>query len=330
MRAVLRILDANLNRAREAFRVLEDLARFRHGDAAAARELKDARHRLDAEARPLARRLVEARDSVRDVGRDGDLPVKGPRPLEELARANLKRAGEALRVIEEIAKGRHAALSRLAHGLRYRVYGLERELTDPRRRLARSRLYVLLDPAVTRRSLARVAESAQRGGADLFQLRQKPSVDPGLARELRAACLDSIFIVNDRADVALAAGADGVHLGSEDLPVREARRLGLGIVGATTHSLAEARRAKADGADYLSCGPMFPTPLKPALPPRGPSYLAGMKRLGTPFFCIGGITAENVRSGFGRVAVCASVTAAADPAAAARALLRRLPAISGR
>lgn len=325
MRALFRILDANLNRAREAFRVLEDLARFRLDDAASAGALKEARHALDREARPLSRDLVAARDAGADVGRDGDLPVDRARSAAELASANAKRAGEALRVIEELAKGRVPGLAREAHRLRYRTYELERALRDPRRRLDAARLYVLVDPAVARRSCTRVAEEAVRGGADLIQLRQKPVPDTGLARELRACCGDeALFIVNDRADVALAAGADGVHLGLEDLPVGEARRLGVGIVGATTHSTAEARRAKAAGADYLSCGPMFATPLKPDLPPRGREYLEAMKRLGLPFFCIGGITAANVRKTFGRVAVCAAVTAAADPAKAARAIRARL------
>ncbi len=325
MRSVLRILDANLNRAREAFRVLEDLARFHHDDAVSARALKEARHALDAEARPLARNLVEARDSADDVGRGSDLPPKGPRALEDVARANLKRAGEALRVVEEVSKGRFRGLARTALRLRYAVYALEKALQDPRRRLRAARLYVLLDPAVARGSLTRVAEAALRGGADVLQLRQKPSVDAGLARELRGVCRDALFIVNDRVDVALAVGADGVHLGLEDLPIREARRLGAGLVGATTHSLAEARRAVAAGADYLSCGPMFATPLKPGLAPKGRTYLKAVRRLGKPVFCIGGITAANVSPDFGRVAVCASVIGARDPAAAARAIRRRLP-----
>jgi thiamine-phosphate pyrophosphorylase len=124
--------------------------------------------------------------------------------------------------------------------------------------------------------------------------------------------------------VALASGADGVHLGLEDLPIADAKRLGAGIVGATTHSLAEARRAARAGADNVEVGPMFATPLKPQLKPRGRSYLAAVKRLGLPWFCIGGITAENVRPGFGRAAVCAAVCAAKDPAGAARALRRAL------
>jgi thiamine-phosphate diphosphorylase len=158
----------------------------------------------------------------------------------------------------------------------------------------------------------------------VLQLRQKPRVDLGLAKAIRAAVPDALFIVNDRPDVALASGADGVHLGLEDMPLADARRLGVGIIGATSHSLAEARRARAAGADYVSCGPMFPTPLKPDLPAKGFSYLEALKRLGLPFFCIGGITRENATPRLQRAAVCAGVIAAPDVAAAARAIRAKL------
>ena len=325
MRGALRILDANLNRAREALRVVEDVARFHRNDEALASALKDLRHRIDGPARPLARALLGARDSERDVGREGDRPVREPRPLEEVAAANLKRAQEALRSIEEVAKGRHPALSAAAHAARFDLYAVERRMmADLRTRLRAARLYVLLDPSVTRRSLARIAREAVAGGADVLQLRQKPRPDLGLAREIRAAAPDAVFIVNDDPAVALASGADGVHLGLEDPPIREAKRLGAGIVGATSHSLAEATRAARAGADYVSVGPMFATALKPHLAPRGREYLAAVKRLGIPFFCIGGITAGNARPSMERVAVCAAVVAAKDPAAAARAIRRAL------
>ena len=328
MRSILRILDANLNRAREALRVLEDIARFHHDDAAGAAALKQARHAVDAQARPLARELLQSRDSARDVGREGDLPVEQARPVREILAANLKRAGEALRSIEEIAKGRYPGLSREAHRRRFELYTLEKAMADPAARLEGARLYVLLDPSVTARPLPRVAEEAVRGGADLLQLRQKPRVDLGLAKAIRAAAPDAIFIVNDRVDIALASGADGVHLGLEDMPVADARRLGVGIIGATTHSLAEARAAKAAGADYVSCGPMYATPLKPDLAPKGFSYLGSLRKLGVPFFCIGGITRENAGPELVRAAVCAGVIAAADVSAAARAIRARLTARS--
>jgi thiamine-phosphate pyrophosphorylase len=324
MRSLLRILDANLNRAREALRVVEDLARFHRDDAASAAALKDARHSLDRLARPLSRDLVRARDSERDVGRNGDRPVDLPRSPRELLAANLKRAGEALRSVEEIAKGRYPDLSREAHRRRFELYTLEKRLADPRALLEAARLYVLLDPRVTPRPLAKVAEEAVRGGADVLQLRQKPRPDAGLAREIRAAVGDALFIVNDDVAVALASAADGVHLGLEDLPIADARRIGVGIIGATSHSLAEARRAKAAGADYLSCGPMFSTPLKPHLEPLGFSYLEALKKLGLPFFCIGGITRKNASPTLIRAAVCAGVIGARDVAGAARSIRARL------
>jgi thiamine-phosphate pyrophosphorylase len=241
-----------------------------------------------------------------------------------VAAANLKRAQEALRSIEELAKGRFPAMSREAHRLRFAVYVLERRFADPRGRLAAARLYVLLDPAVTARPLVRVAREALAGGADALQLRQKPRPDVGLARAIRGAAGEALFIVNDSVEVALACGADGVHLGAGDLPIADARRLGARVVGATTHSLAEARQAVSEGADYVSVGPMYATPLKPGLEPGGFRYLAGVKRLGIPFFCVGGITRRSVRPGMERVAVCSGVIAQADPEAAARAIRRRL------
>ena len=121
MRSFFRILDANLNRAREALRVLEDLARFHRNDSPGAAALKSARHELDGAARPLSRWLLDARDAAGDVGRDGDVPVREARSLAAVAEANFKRVQEALRSIEELSKGRADALGRTAHRLRFRL-----------------------------------------------------------------------------------------------------------------------------------------------------------------------------------------------------------------
>lgn len=324
MRSVLRILDATFNRAREALRVLEDVARFHLDDRAGSAELKRLRHDLDRLARPHARAFLAARNAEGDVGRNGDLPSERPATPAEVTAANFKRAQEAVRTIEETSRGPFPAMARGAHRVRYRLYALEPRVAGPRGRLRAERLCVLLDPDVARGSLVRAARAARRGGAGMFQLRQKPRVDAGLARELRAALEDALFIVNDRADVALAVGADGVHVGREDLPVREAKRLGLPVVGATTHSLGEARRAVRDGADYVSVGPMYATERKPGLAPGGWAYLDAVKRLGVPWFCIGGITRRTVRARMERVAVCGGVLLEKDARAASAAILRRL------
>lgn len=321
----LRALDANFNRAREALRVLEDVARFGRGDLFLSGALKRLRHDLDALARPIANDLLAARDSAGDVGRDRDL-----REPRDVVAANFKRAEEAARSIEEFARGPLAGVSRGAHRVRYRLYDLEPRMRGPRSRLAAARLCVLLDSRVARSPLDRVAIECLKGGADVLQLREEGGDRARLRLAMRLAWIaherGALFIVNDRADLAVAAGADGVHVGGEDLPVEAARAVvGEGrIVGATTHSLAEARRAARAGADYLSVGPMYPSPTKPGLPARGFSYLEAAKRLGVPHFCIGGITGRNVRRSMVRVAVCSAVIGRPDPAAAARALARAL------
>ena len=322
-----RILDAAFNRAREALRVLEDVYRFGRDDRAAQRLLKRLRHRLSALERPRALSLLAARDASRDVGRGDDLSTRSG--LGDVAAANFKRLEEALRAVEETGGDLRAAAS----ALRFETYEAERQFLPPLLRASRLdnvRLYVLLDPSLTSRPLARVARDAFRGGAEMVQLRMK-----GRPRnEIRKTALEvarvargegALWIANDR----FVEGADGVHLGLDDGTILKARRAmpPEGLVGATTHSIAEARRARA--ADYVSCGPVFATPLKPNLAPRGLSYWKSAVALGLPVFAIGGITAERlpglVRKGVDRIAVGAAVTAQSNVVSAARALRRLLP-----
>lgn len=322
-----RLIDANFNRAREALRVVEDLCRFGADDADAQRFLKALRHRLAALEAPRAMRLLPARNSEADVGRGGDLD--GAPGLDAAAAANFKRLQEALRAIEEAARGRDPGLRRGAAALRFRAYEAERRFLPPlvrRARLEGVRLYVLLDPDVSALPLARAAREAVRGGAQMLQVRVKGRPAREVARAVREIARigrgEGVpVIANDR----IHPDADGVHVGLEDLPIPAARRRlpADGIVGATTHSITEARRAR--DADYLSCGPMFPTPLKPGLPARGPGYWEAAVKLGRPVFAIGGITAERlpdlVRRGVDRIAVCAGVIGRRDAAAAARRLM---------
>lgn len=312
---MFRTLDANFNRAREALRVLEDFARFELEEPRLTAELKALRHDLDALARPHARNFLAARDS-HDIGRDGDLAEPSNLPA-----ANFKRAEEAARSIEEHARGKIPAVASGAHRIRYALYALEPRALGPRGRVARARLYVLVDERID------AAREALRGGADVVQLRVD-APDLRVARRLADLTHEhgALFIVNNRADLAVACDADGVHVGRTDLPIAAARAVvgEFRIVGATTHSIAEARRAVTEGADYVSVGPMFPTPTKPGLAARGFEYLEAAKRLGVPHFCIGGITRANVEPRFGRVAVCEGVIGQKDPAAAARAIRRRL------
>jgi thiamine-phosphate pyrophosphorylase len=319
-----RILDASFNRAREALRVLEDSARFDGGDTDLSGDLKRFRHDLDRLARPHVRRFLSARDSSGDVGKNGDLAGH-----KDVLAANCKRVGEALRSIEEHGRNDLLTISKGAHRLRFRFYDLEQKIQGPRGRIAAARLYVLLDSAIGAAPLEKVAREAIRGGADLLQLRESNRSDRSLlalSRKLSrlAHSEGALFIVNDRADIAVAADADGVHVGKSDLSIEAARRVvgGYRIVGATTHSLSEVRRAK--GADYVSVGPMFASSTKPDLKPQGQKYLSAVKKLGRTHFCIGGITSENVNPAMVRVAVCAGVIGQKNIAGAARAIRKKL------
>jgi thiamine-phosphate pyrophosphorylase len=200
-----------------------------------------------------------------------------------------------------------------------------------------SPLYVILDREVARgRPLPELLDAVLEGGGRLVQLRDKtlPMAELlPLARALRARCraVGARFIVNDRADLALAAEADGLHVGQEDLPAAASRRLlrpGM-TLGVSTHNEPQARQAVADGADYVAVGSMFPTASKTGFQLVGPALLRQVRPLiSVPLVAIGGITEANVgeviRAGADAVAVISAVCAAPDPAAATARFIEAL------
>ncbi|MGH7279114.1 MAG: thiamine phosphate synthase [Candidatus Rokuibacteriota bacterium] len=203
-------------------------------------------------------------------------------------------------------------------------------------------LYVVLDRAAVRgRELTTVLEAVLAGGCRMVQLREKawPSgrLLP-LAERLRERCraAGATFIVNDRVDLAVAAGADGVHLGQDDLPPRAARpllRAGM-VLGLSTHSVEQARAAAAAGADYVAVGSMFPTATKPDFELVGPALIRKLRaEIRVPLIGIGGITVDNVgtvvAAGADGVAVISAVCNADDPAAATRAFVATIARARG-
>ena len=195
--------------------------------------------------------------------------------------------------------------------------------------LEAARLY-LVCPAIAPARL----RAALDGGVDLVQLRMKDAGDADVLREaawMREACAEAgvPFLLNDRPDLAAAAGADGVHVGQEDVSVAEARRgVGAGrIVGLSTHAPAQLAAALPAGPDYVAVGPVHATPTKPGRPAAGLGYVRHAARdapAGLPWFAIGGIDPHTigavVEAGARRVVVVRAITEAADPAAAAAAL----------
>lgn len=200
---------------------------------------------------------------------------------------------------------------------------------DLRRRLA---VYLVADPEQTTRDLVADVEAALTGGVTAVQLRAKRLTDResvALARGLGDRCRvrAALFLVNDRIDIALAAGADGVHLGVDDLPLADARRLAGGqpfIIGYSPETDGQTRDAARAGADYLGVGPVFGTATKPdAGESIGLAAIARRAALaGIPIVGIGGIAAANaagvVRAGAAGVAVVSAILRSPDPARAAR------------
>lgn len=203
-----------------------------------------------------------------------------------------------------------------------------------------ARLYVLLDGRDSCAGLAGLAQRLIDAGVDVLQLRDKRLPDrvllerARLLRELTAGT-GTLFIVNDRPDLAVLSQADGVHVGQDELTVADCRTIAgaTRLVGVSTHSPAQARQAVADGADYIGCGPTFPSQTKAFDEFPGLEFLRVVQaEIGIPAFAIGGISGENLprvlETGFRRIAVSSSVTATEEPAAAARSL-RQLLAAAG-
>lgn len=315
--------------------MVEDFARFVLNDAALASGFKGLRSGLQEcyQALPVEKMLA-GRDTPGDVGTAISSPTEGVRTdAPAVAAAACKRLTEALRTLEEYSKLLAPQQAAKLEAMRYQAYTLEQRLaqrTAAGEKFKNVRLYVLLTSKLCRRDVLEIARLCIEGGADCIQLREKDMPDCQrfeLACRLReiTAAAGAIFIVNDRADLAAAVGADGVHLGQDDLPVSAVRPLlpiG-GLVGRSTHNIAQARAAVAEGADYIGVGPMFPTSTKDAGPLAGPEYLRQVvAEIALPHVAIGGITADNagqlIAAGAKCLAVCSAVISSPDPAAAAR------------
>ena len=335
---LLRLLDANLNRAREGLRVLEDYARFVRDDFALSERLKTVRHRLAAATRAIDAQAIAHRDTPGDVGTGYAINASLPRAeLVDIVTAAGKRVGEALRSVEEYLKTIDPVAAREVEQIRYLHYDNEqliaRGFAPKDHRLAKMRLYVVVTEAhCAGRPWVEVARAALAGNADVIQLREKNLEGGELtkrARQLVALCREfgAISIINDLADVALIADADGVHLGQGDLAARDARKL-LGdrkIVGVSTHTIEQARQATLDTADYLGVGPVFPSTTKPRDIAPGLAYarqVAAEIRISA--VAIAGITPENaaqvVATGMQAIAVTSAICAAPDVESAARNL----------
>ncbi|HEY9907836.1 MAG TPA: thiamine phosphate synthase [Thermosynechococcaceae cyanobacterium] len=331
--ALCRILDANLDRAREGLRVLEEWCRFGLENVALTALCKDLRQEV---AHWHTADLRAARDTPGDPGTELSHPQEEARSsVQQVLQANLCRVEEALRVLEEYGKIYSPAMGTAFKQMRYKVYVLESKLSASQRlqKLAQSSLYLITSPV---ENLLATVEAALQGGLGLVQYRDKESDDEIRLTNAHILCrlchrYGALFVVNDRVDLALAVDADGVHLGQQDIPIALARQL-LGsqrLIGRSTHCPDDLERAIAEGADYVGVGPVYETPTKAGRVAVGLDYVRYAAEHSTvPWFAIGGIDSTNLLevlgAGADRVAVVRAIMQAPQPTLTTQYFLSQL------
>jgi len=335
-----RIIDANLNRASEAARILEEIARFMLDDKDLSEKLKNIRHKINTIQDESYGNYLEARDTENDVGVDIKNTDKRI-DIENIFKANIKRLQQALRTLAEysVDNKEHAAVF---EKLRYTSYTLEKimwaKLATNKSGIENKKLYLVTnsDKFASEDEFLDAVASALQGGVNILQLREKHMSAKKileLGRKLKQLCSEygATFIVNDRIDIAAILEADGVHLGQDDLDVKSAREI-LGknsIVGVSTHAQEQALKAVEDGADYIGVGPVFATPTKEGRIPVGLDYVKwGSENIDVPAFAIGGIDEESIEqvisAGAKRVAVVRAIINAKSPQKAAEKFCAKL------
>jgi thiamine-phosphate pyrophosphorylase len=349
------MIDANLNRSSEGLRVLEDVARFLINDAELYQLLRTLRHDLARETESLSVGLLSQRDAGHDVGhlssREKELNMKTTslQDLLDLVKANAKRVEESLRVVEELAKLPEISSvlnSASFEQARFALYTLERDLISRilrRDKIERiSGLYVILDRQfLAGKDELDIAGQIIDGGAKVIQLRDKQSKRGELllvAQKLRELCsqADVLFIINDYLDLAMAADADGLHIGQEDLPLPVVRReLPIDkVVGCSVTTLSQATKAQTEGADYIAVGSIFPTTTKKEAIVVGVDILKELKRTASiPLVAIGGINQNNVgevvAAGADAVAMISAVLGEKDVRGAVQKLVQKIDLAKG-
>lgn len=340
---VFRILDANLDRAREGLRIIEEWCRFGLNDQGKTSQLKHLRQSIAQWHTPTIR---AARDTPGDLGTTLTHPNEATRTnLANVLQINLARTQEALRVLEEYGKLHSPEMAAACKQMRYQLYTLDTQIMEPLlqtttaedeqarfHKLKQARTYLVTSPVP---DILGTVESALKGGIAIVQYREKTANDETrlhIAQQMQALChrYGALFIVNDRIDIAAAADADGVHLGQQDLPMEIARKiLGSGkIVGRSTTNPQELQRALDEQADYIGVGPVHKTPTKPGKAAAGNEYVRYAAEHATmPFFAIGGLNADNLAptlsAGAKGVAVVRALMEATDPAEIARSLVKQ-------
>jgi thiamine-phosphate pyrophosphorylase len=339
-----RVIDANLNRCREGLRVLDDYCRFVLDDRTLTEHVKSLRHGIAEATRKLPPGLLlAARDTTNDVGTDIVTESEYRRTsAAHVAEVNVKRVQESLRSLEEFGKVLDGGFAKQIEQIRYLVYTLEaaiaRTANPLRAKLQAAHLYMLLTGSQCVAALDWTIREAAAGGVGVFQMREKDKTDRELierAKQLRRWTRETntLFIVNDRPDIAVLVEADGIHVGQDDLSIAAVRRI-VGaemLIGVSTHIVEQVQKAVREGADYLGVGPVFPSSTKVFDELAGLEFVREASSLTqTPMFALGGITPENLHevilAGATRVAVSSALSTVDDPQRVAAAFAVQLSA----
>jgi len=320
-----RIIDVNVNRLSEALRMIEDIARFYFEDKKFALEAKRLRADFDVWRKRYAKGCIESRESAADIGRNASYDKNKKSSVDDILGSAFGRGEEACRVLEETSKLRGAD-SPDAKGMRFNLYSLEKRahlLLKGKMFCDSMGLYIVMtSPAV---GYERLAEAAVKNGVRSLQLRDKGMEGRKLlltAKRIRAITekTKTLFIVNDRLDIALLSGADGLHLGQTDIPVEEARRESKNlIIGKSTHSMKQLNNALKEEPDYVGIGPIYPTKSKQVkdrvLGLREASMM--LKHSTVPAVGIGGIKDFNCQevknAGFSNISVLSYINESTSP-----------------
>ena len=338
-----RLLDANLNRAFEALRTLEDIARFQN-QAAFQSKYKILLHQLRATTQDWSHaQLYSSRDAGHDVGRETKTISESSRTggLSEIAEAASQRIQQSLRCLEEVSKFAYPISASAIESVRYQVYDVNAQLLLSQKRdlefLRRARLYVLADCQLPLADFVQRVRELSLAGVDLIQIRDKQNDAQELIRYTQSA-IEAVdtnrtrIIVNDRADIVMCTTAFGLHVGQTDLSVGQSRSLIAPncVVGLSTHDMSQVEQAIAVGADCIGCGPTFASNTKDFASLAGLPFLrlvsAYLREVGStmPAFAIGGIDVSNLKSlletGFHRVAVSKAIWGAQRPGVASEAM----------
>jgi thiamine-phosphate pyrophosphorylase len=316
-----RIIDVNINRLDESLKFTEDITRFSLQDKKLLSNIRTIRNNFlkIKKSLPLAE-IVTFRKSMHDLGRKAQFDLRLKKTPDDVIAANIMRAKEATRIIEEALKTHNIAISNRLKKLRFEIYDLELHINEFLRRKFTPRLYVIIDEKyLFKYRPHEIIKIFEKNGVTMVQLRIETLSDKtfyNYAKKIKKAISRPHvkFIINNRIDIAQACHADGVHLGQHDIPIPVARTiLGSGfIIGASARTVKDALIAQKQGADYIGVGAVFKTKTKQDAPVCGLSLLQSIsKHVDVPVVGIGGITGKNyktvLRSGASGIAVCSYI-----------------------